>query len=95
MSFKKASLVPDNGLAQRASWAAVLGLLTATATAYAGCGSTLDGGCHTDELPANDPCFMKGCCETVTLGADGGVIEDAGADAGAGSKVVFCGSCNG
>ena len=77
----------------RLSWAAVLGLLTATASA--GCSSTSTTGCDTDALPKTDPCFQKGCCDEVTVGPDGGLIEDAGADAEPGTTTRICGACNG
>ncbi len=73
-----------------ASWAAVLGLVTAAA----GCASS-GGTCTTDELPKNDPCYGKGCCESVVVGPDGGVVEDAGSDPDAGTTSRLCGACNG
>jgi hypothetical protein len=84
----------------RLSWAAVLGLLTACA----GCGNvgigsiggtSTAGTCDTDKLPSTDPCFQKSCCDSVTVGPDGGVIEDAGASAGPGVTTRLCGACNG
>lgn len=78
----------------RLSWAAVLGLLTACA----GCSSistNTAGTCDTDKLPPTDPCFQKSCCDLITIGPDGGVIEDAGPDAGPGVTTRLCGACNG
>jgi hypothetical protein len=70
----------------------VLGLLAAVPA----CGVSSTGGdCDTESLPATDPCHGKGCCDFVTVGPDGGVIEDAGADAGPGVTTRICGACNG
>ena len=67
------------------TWAALLGLVTA-------CGACSSAGeCKTDELPPNDPCFQKACCETVNIGPDGGVTEDAGPE----TTMRMCGACNG
>lgn len=75
----------------RLSWAAVLGLLTTCA----GCGVTSTAGtCDTDKLPPTDPCFQKSCCEQITVGPDGGVV-DAGPDAGPDVTTRMCGACNG
>jgi hypothetical protein len=82
----------DTAAGARLSWAAVLGLLTSCA----GCGfASSSGDCDTDTLPKTDPCFQKSCCETITIGPDGGVINDAGEDAGPGVTTRMCGACNG
>lgn len=67
------------------TWAALFGLMTACAA----CSS--DGPCETDKLPPTDPCYQKACCESVTIGPDGGVTEDAGP----GTTTRLCGACNG
>jgi hypothetical protein len=67
------------------TWAALFGLVTACAA----CGTS--GNCTTDELPPTDPCFQKGCCDSVTIGPDGGVTDDAGPD----TTTRICGACNG
>lgn len=76
----------------RLSWAAL-----ATMLATSGC-SILDGGCHTDDLPPSDPCYMRDCCEMVNVVRlpDGGFEEvPAGTDAGVPTETRFCGACNG
>ena len=74
-------------------WAAMFALVSAAS----GCSGT-SGSCDTDRLPPSDPCFGRGCCETITVIPlpDGGVeVVPDGADAGVAAQTRFCGACNG
>lgn len=76
------------------TWAALLTLVTAAA----GCGTSSGGECNTDELPADDPCYMQSCCDSITVVTlpDGAVeVVPPGEDAGPGTETRFCGACNG
>lgn len=81
------------------TWAALAGLVGAAVagTAVAACSTASTtgggGGCGTDKLPPTDPCYMKGCCDSVKIGPDGGVVPDD-SDAGPFTQRV-CGACNG
>lgn len=78
----------------RLTWAALLAMVAASG----GCSSTSGTACNTDELPPEDPCFMRDCCETITVvpRADGSLerVPD-GVDGGPGAQTRFCGACNG
>jgi hypothetical protein len=80
------------------SWAALLGLVSVCGHT-AGCASNSTGAtCDTQNLPPTDPCYKKSCCETVRIGADGGVVSDDAGDAGTDAGPItyrMCGACNG
>jgi hypothetical protein len=78
----------------RLTWAALFAMVASSA----GCGTTSGGSCDTSELPPEDPCFMRDCCDQITVvPRDDGTFERVpdGVDAGPGAQTRFCGACNG
>lgn len=77
----------------RLTWAALFAMVASSS----GCVGTT-GSCDTDSLPSDDPCFMRNCCDVVTVvpRADGGFdrVPD-GVDGGPAATQRFCGACNG
>ncbi|MDQ3037375.1 MAG: hypothetical protein M3Y87_33580 [Myxococcota bacterium] len=78
----------------RLTWAALFTMVASSS----GCSGAFGGSCDTDQLPPDDPCFMRECCETVTVvpRPDGGFDPvPEGVDGGPTAQQRFCGACNG
>jgi len=73
-----------SGMPSNLTWAALVGLL-----ATSSCATSSASRCDTDKLPPADPCYKKGCCETVPMPVDAGPGVDGG------TTQRFCGACNG